>query len=151
MGSCLFTFTTVGAATIISCLTPLVTMAQIVPDNSLGSENSVVTPNVNIRGIDSVRIDGGAIQDSSAIPRLVELQSPLIEPVTSQPNNLSQSTQQISQNRENNTVDSRTIVPARGWIRTEEGEVILVGYDPTNKGVIRQQSPINQCNPEPTE
>ncbi|WP_413167890.1 filamentous hemagglutinin N-terminal domain-containing protein [Capilliphycus salinus ALCB114379] len=89
------------------------------------------------------------VQDSSTIPRLVELQSPLIEPVISQPNNLSQPPQQISQNREKNPIDSRTIVPARGWIRTEEGEVILVGYDPTKTGVIRQQSPINQCNPNP--
>ncbi|WP_413166584.1 filamentous hemagglutinin N-terminal domain-containing protein [Capilliphycus salinus ALCB114379] len=89
------------------------------------------------------------VQDSSTIPRLVELQSPLIEPVISQSNNLSQRPQQQSQKRENNTVDSRTIVPARGWIRTEEGEVILVSYDPTNTGVQRQQSPINQCNPNP--
>ncbi|WP_413168057.1 filamentous hemagglutinin N-terminal domain-containing protein [Capilliphycus salinus ALCB114379] len=86
------------------------------------------------------------VQDSSTIPRLVELQSPLIEPVTSQPNHSPRPSQQQSQNQENNTVDSRTIVPARGWIRTEEGEVILVGYDPTQTGVIRQQIPINQCN-----
>ena len=32
----------------------------IVPDETLGSENSVVVPNVEIRGIDSSRIDGGA-------------------------------------------------------------------------------------------
>ncbi|WP_413160178.1 filamentous hemagglutinin N-terminal domain-containing protein [Capilliphycus salinus ALCB114379] len=93
------------------------------------------------------------VQDSSTIPRLVELQSPLIEPVISQSNHSSQRPQQISQNRENNRddhpVDSRTIVPARGWIRTEDGEVILVGYDPTKTGVHRQpQPPLNQCNPE---
>ena len=34
--------------------------AQIVPDNTLGAEGSVVTPNVNIRGIPSDQIDGGA-------------------------------------------------------------------------------------------
>jgi filamentous hemagglutinin family protein len=35
-------------------------LAQIVPDNTLGAERSVVTPNLNIRGIPSDRIDGGA-------------------------------------------------------------------------------------------
>jgi filamentous hemagglutinin family protein len=36
--------------------------AQIVPDNTLGAESSVVTPNVTINGIVSDRIDGGAIR-----------------------------------------------------------------------------------------
>ena len=40
-------------------------MAQIVPDNSLGNERSVVVPNQNIRGIHSDRIDGGAIRGSN--------------------------------------------------------------------------------------
>ncbi|MDE5117223.1 MAG: filamentous hemagglutinin N-terminal domain-containing protein, partial [Trichodesmium sp. St2_bin2_1] len=35
-------------------------IAQLQPDNSLGEENSVVTPNINIKGIESDRIDGGA-------------------------------------------------------------------------------------------
>ena len=34
--------------------------AQIVPDNTLGTERSVVTPNLNIRGIPGDQIDGGA-------------------------------------------------------------------------------------------
>ncbi|MEB3281601.1 MAG: S-layer family protein [Lyngbya sp.] len=91
------------------------------------------------------------VEDSSAIPELVELESLLIEPVTPQPNNSSQPRQQQSQKRENNTVDSRTIVPARGWIRTEDGEVILVGYDPTQAGVIRQHRQLIQCHPKPVE
>ena len=37
-------------------------LAQIVPDTTLGVENSVVTPNLTIRGIQSDRIDGGAIR-----------------------------------------------------------------------------------------
>ena len=45
--------------------TQLTATAQIVPDNSLGSENSVVTPNVNIRGINSDRIDGGAVRGNN--------------------------------------------------------------------------------------
>ena len=39
--------------------------AQIVPDNTLGAESSVVTPNVNIRGIPSDQIDGGAIRGAN--------------------------------------------------------------------------------------
>ncbi|NEU76290.1 hypothetical protein PI95_028120, partial [Hassallia byssoidea VB512170] len=39
-------------------------LAQLkpIPDNSLGAESSVVIPNVNINGIKSDRIDGGAIR-----------------------------------------------------------------------------------------
>ncbi|MEB3280836.1 MAG: S-layer family protein [Lyngbya sp.] len=91
------------------------------------------------------------VQDSSTIPRLVELQSPLIEPVISQSNNSSQRPQQHSQKRDNNLddypVDSRTIVPARGWIRTEDGQIILVGYDPTKTGVQRQPNNPRTCQP----
>ncbi|MHC5718434.1 MAG: filamentous hemagglutinin N-terminal domain-containing protein, partial [Nostoc sp.] len=39
-------------------------IAQIVPDRTLGAENSVVTPNVDIKGVPSDRIDGGAIRGS---------------------------------------------------------------------------------------
>ena len=39
------------------------TLAQIAPDTSLGSENSVVTPEVEIKGETADRIDGGAIRD----------------------------------------------------------------------------------------
>ncbi|MEG3844363.1 filamentous hemagglutinin N-terminal domain-containing protein, partial [Microcoleus sp. herbarium14] len=39
--------------------------AQIVPDNTLGAESSVVTPNVNIRGIQGDRIDGGATRGAN--------------------------------------------------------------------------------------
>jgi filamentous hemagglutinin family protein len=40
-------------------------LAQIVPDNTLGVEGSVVTPNVNINGIPSDQIDGGAIRGAN--------------------------------------------------------------------------------------
>ncbi|KYC39514.1 hypothetical protein WA1_32915 [Scytonema hofmannii PCC 7110] len=39
--------------------------AQIIPDNTLGAESSVVTPNVVIRGIPSNRIDGGATRGAN--------------------------------------------------------------------------------------
>jgi large exoprotein involved in heme utilization and adhesion len=65
--------TSVALATLYSVINILPTQAQIVPDNSLGNENSVVTPNVNIRGINSdapggaatLRIDGGAVRGSN--------------------------------------------------------------------------------------
>lgn len=40
-------------------------LAQIVPDNTLGAEGSVVTPNVNIQGIPRDRIDGGATRGAN--------------------------------------------------------------------------------------
>lgn len=39
--------------------------SNIVPDNTLGAQSSVVTPNVNINGIPSERIDGGAIRSAN--------------------------------------------------------------------------------------
>ena len=39
--------------------------AQITPDESLGNESSVVTPNVEIKGKTADRIDGGAIRESN--------------------------------------------------------------------------------------
>ncbi len=47
----------------------------------------------------------------------------------------------------NQPVSSLDIVPARGWIRNEKGEVILVGYDPTQTGVQRQRQYLIQCQP----
>jgi filamentous hemagglutinin family protein len=40
-------------------------LAQIAPDNTLGAEGSVVTPNVNIQGIQGDRIDGGATRGTN--------------------------------------------------------------------------------------
>ena len=39
------------------------------------------------------------------------------------------------------------IIPARGWIRDENGDVILVSYDPTKTGVRRQPVQFPQCQP----
>ena len=38
---------------------------MIVPDNTLGAESSIVTPDVNINGIVSDRIDGGATRGAN--------------------------------------------------------------------------------------
>jgi filamentous hemagglutinin family protein len=51
-----------ASVVLLSCLPAT---AQIIPDNTLGNENSVVIPNQNIRGIDSDRIEGGAIRDAN--------------------------------------------------------------------------------------
>ncbi|WP_413168104.1 filamentous hemagglutinin N-terminal domain-containing protein [Capilliphycus salinus ALCB114379] len=53
---------------------------------------------------------------------------------------------QSSNNKE--PVTSENIIPARGWIRNEKGEVILVSYDPTKTGVRRQPYNFNNCQPQ---
>ena len=45
--------------------------AQIIPDNTLGNESSVVTPET-IKGIDSERISGGAVRGSNLFHRFQE-------------------------------------------------------------------------------
>ncbi|MBX9254585.1 filamentous hemagglutinin N-terminal domain-containing protein [Desmonostoc muscorum CCALA 125] len=40
-------------------------LAQITPDSTLGTESSVITPNVNIKGAGADQIDGGAITGSN--------------------------------------------------------------------------------------
>ncbi|MDI9637990.1 filamentous hemagglutinin N-terminal domain-containing protein [Geitlerinema splendidum] len=53
----------VGSVAIVGTLSATAgksVLAQIVPDNTLGAEGSVVTPDVNIQGIQGDRIDGGA-------------------------------------------------------------------------------------------
>jgi filamentous hemagglutinin family protein len=40
-------------------------LAQIVPDNTLGADSSVVTPNINMWGIPSDQIDGGVRQGAN--------------------------------------------------------------------------------------
>ena len=48
----------------LEILLPSKARGQIIPDTSLGAESSIVTP-ANINGIDSDRIDGGAIRGSN--------------------------------------------------------------------------------------
>jgi filamentous hemagglutinin family protein len=44
---------------------PSQTVAQITPDATLGVESSIVTPNVNVRGLPADRIDGGAVRGTN--------------------------------------------------------------------------------------
>jgi len=46
--------------------------AQLTPDSTLGSENSVVTPGVNINNQPSDRIDGGALRDTNLFHSFLE-------------------------------------------------------------------------------
>ncbi|MCU0542226.1 MAG: filamentous hemagglutinin N-terminal domain-containing protein [Oscillatoriaceae cyanobacterium Prado104] len=55
----------------LCCSTPA--PAQLVPDTTLGTENSLVTPNENIKGIPTDRIDGGAVRNSNLFHSFREL------------------------------------------------------------------------------
>jgi len=58
----------VGSVAIVGTLLTAVgesVLAQIVPDNTLGAEGSIVTPDVNIQGIQGDRIDGGATRGAN--------------------------------------------------------------------------------------
>jgi filamentous hemagglutinin family protein len=57
-----------GSVAIVGTLFTVVgesVLAQIVPDNTLGAEGSVVTPDVNIQGVPSDQIDGGATRGAN--------------------------------------------------------------------------------------
>ncbi|MBD2185348.1 beta strand repeat-containing protein [Aerosakkonema funiforme] len=51
-------------------------VGQIIPDRTLGSENSQVVPNVEIKGVQSDRIDGGAMRGSNLFHSLQEFNIP---------------------------------------------------------------------------
>lgn len=51
-------------------------LAQVVPDNTLGAENSVVTPDDSIQGIPSDRIDGGATRGANLFHSFNEFSIP---------------------------------------------------------------------------
>ena len=48
-----------------SCLISPSAVAQIIPDNTLGDESSVVVPDVEIKGIESDRLEGGAVRGNN--------------------------------------------------------------------------------------
>ncbi|NEP00125.1 MAG: S-layer family protein [Symploca sp. SIO2E9] len=54
-----------SSISLLYLLNPSYISAQITPDATLGQESSVVTPNVEINGISSTQIDGGAIRDTN--------------------------------------------------------------------------------------
>ena|GEM_PF-1835454 len=70
----------------------------------------------------------------------VELVDPSLE------EDLIEDTREVQQPIEEK-VSSANIIPARGWIRTANGEVILVSYDPTRRGIRRQPRNSGICSP----
>ena len=52
---------------------PTIAFAQVSSDRTLGTENSIVTPNIIIKGIPSDRIDGGAIRGNNLFHSFSEL------------------------------------------------------------------------------
>ncbi|MGB3405605.1 MAG: hypothetical protein WBA77_23190 [Microcoleaceae cyanobacterium] len=81
-----------------------------------------------------------------------EIEVDLVEPVPSQPQNRRNSSPDQSRinTEENQTIYSLDIILARGWIRAQNGDVILVDSDSTHTGVQcpqpYQQNP-NICQP----
>jgi large exoprotein involved in heme utilization and adhesion len=59
--------------------------------------------------------------------------------------NVTLNRQQNPEKTSNQPLSSLEIVPARGWIRNENGDVILVSYDPTQTGVQQRRPSVNQC------
>ena len=55
------------------------------------------------------------------------------------------STAQTSKARNTAKIHS-PVVPARGWVLNDKGEAILVGYDPTNSGLQREQQNLATCS-----
>ncbi|MGF1492730.1 MAG: filamentous hemagglutinin N-terminal domain-containing protein [Microcoleaceae cyanobacterium] len=50
---------------VVSCTFPPLSTAQILPDNTLGSESSIVLPEPTTRQLDRQRIEGGAIRSNN--------------------------------------------------------------------------------------
>ncbi len=70
----------VGSVAIVGTLLVAVgesVLAQIVPDNTLGAEGSVVTPDVDIQGIPSDQIDGGATRGANLFHSFQEFNVPI--------------------------------------------------------------------------
>ncbi len=62
-------FLVIGGAIACTCDR---TLAQITPDDTLGSERSVVRPNVNVKGQTADQIDGGAVRGANLFHSFVE-------------------------------------------------------------------------------
>ncbi|KAB8335727.1 S-layer family protein [Scytonema tolypothrichoides VB-61278] len=84
---------------------------------------------------------GGLPTDPNKILSSDNVRVDLVKPVPSTVSSTSATQKQPSQKP-----PVKEIIPARGWIYNEKGEVLLVGYDPTKTGVQRQQpAPSSNC------
>ncbi|MGH8001902.1 MAG: filamentous hemagglutinin N-terminal domain-containing protein, partial [Brasilonema sp.] len=87
---------------------------------------------------------GGLPTDPNKVFSSDNVRVDLVKPVASTTSNNSTSTTKEQQPSTNAT--TKEIVPARGWIFNEKGEVVLVAYDPTKTGVQRSSpTPASNC------
>jgi filamentous hemagglutinin family protein len=84
---------------------------------------------------------GGFPTNPSQILSSDNVRVDLVKPVASTRNSTSATQKQTS-----TRAKVEEIVPARGWIFNEKGQVVLVSYDPTKTGVQREQpTPASSC------
>ncbi|KAB8332710.1 filamentous hemagglutinin N-terminal domain-containing protein [Scytonema tolypothrichoides VB-61278] len=84
---------------------------------------------------------GGIPTDPTKILSSDNMRVDLVKPVPSTVSSTSATQKQPSQKP-----PVKEIIPARGWIFNEKGEVLLVGYDPTKTGPHREpQTPASSC------
>ncbi|QDL07004.1 hypothetical protein DP113_02880 [Brasilonema octagenarum UFV-E1] len=84
---------------------------------------------------------GGLPTDPNKILSSNNVRVDLIKPVTSTVSSTTATQKQPSQKP-----PVKQIIPARGWIYNEKGQVVLVGYDPTKTGPQREQpAPTSNC------
>ncbi|NEO74281.1 MAG: hypothetical protein F6K52_33685, partial [Moorea sp. SIO3H5] len=65
MKAVVYRFLQASPFVLYSLLAATTALAQITPDNTLGNESSVVTPNVDVKGALADLIEGGAIRESN--------------------------------------------------------------------------------------
>ncbi|MBW4626305.1 MAG: filamentous hemagglutinin N-terminal domain-containing protein [Brasilonema octagenarum HA4186-MV1] len=84
---------------------------------------------------------GGLPSDPNKILSSDNVRVDLVEPVPSKVSSTSTTQKQPSQKP-----PVKKIIPVRGWIYNEKGQVVLVGYDPTKTGPQREQpAPTTNC------
>ncbi|NMF61308.1 two-partner secretion domain-containing protein [Brasilonema octagenarum] len=87
---------------------------------------------------------GGLPTDPNKILSSDNVRVDLIQPVVNQKNS-SSDTQNQSSSSAKAKPKVKEIIPARGWIFNEKGQVVLVGYDPTQTGIQRSQPTPPAC------
>ncbi|KAB8330355.1 filamentous hemagglutinin N-terminal domain-containing protein [Scytonema tolypothrichoides VB-61278] len=107
----------------------------------------LIAQNPCIKGFgDSFTITGrgGFPTDPKNILSSDNVRVDLVKPAVN-PKNSSSETQNQSSTSATVKPKVKEIIPARGWIFNEKGEVLLVGYDPTKTGIQRPQPTPPSC------
>ncbi|MBP5975983.1 S-layer family protein [Brasilonema sp. CT11] len=87
---------------------------------------------------------GGLPTDPNKILSSDNVRVDLIQPVVNHKNSSSE-TQNQSSTSATAKPKVKEIIPARGWIFNEKGQVVLVAYDPTQTGIQRSQPTPPAC------